>query len=105
MFISTLAVTKLETAEDPPANQEQMLAASIQPIVAFMVLVSITVHGLSIPFFSRAYSHAPFHRAEKLISFPPFSWATSTLPSNLVASSDAGCNPGVGAADASYQPR
>lgn len=29
-----------------------MLAATIQPIVAFMVLVSITVHGLSIPSFS-----------------------------------------------------
>lgn len=29
-----------------------MLAASIQPIVAFMVLCSIAVHGLSIPFFT-----------------------------------------------------
>lgn len=29
-----------------------MLHATIQPIVAFMVLCSITIHGLSIPFFS-----------------------------------------------------
>lgn len=29
-----------------------MLAATIQPIVAFMVLCSITIHGLSIPSFS-----------------------------------------------------
>lgn len=29
-----------------------MLAATIQPIVAFMVLCSITLHGLSIPSFS-----------------------------------------------------
>ncbi|KII86706.1 hypothetical protein PLICRDRAFT_43355 [Plicaturopsis crispa FD-325 SS-3] len=52
VFISTLAAEKLQKAEDPPANQEQMLHATIQPIVAFMVLCSITIHGLSIPFFS-----------------------------------------------------
>jgi hypothetical protein len=51
VFISTLAVEKLPY-EYPPTNQTQMLAASIQPIVAFMVLCSITVHGLSIPGFS-----------------------------------------------------
>ena len=33
-------------------GQQQLLAASIQPIVAFMVLCSIAVHGLSIPFFT-----------------------------------------------------
>lgn len=38
--------------EDPPADQRQLLAATIQPIVAFMVLCSITIHGLSIPSFS-----------------------------------------------------
>lgn len=43
---------KLPHPHDPPQNQEEFLAASIQPIVAFMVLCSIAVHGLSIPFFS-----------------------------------------------------
>ncbi|TFY54882.1 hypothetical protein EVJ58_g8593 [Rhodofomes roseus] len=52
VFISTLAAEQLPQPEDPPANQRQLLAASIQPIVAFMVLCSITIHGLSIPFFS-----------------------------------------------------
>lgn len=52
VFISTLAVEQLPPAHNPPQNQVELLAASIQPIVAFMVLCSITVHGLSIPFFS-----------------------------------------------------
>ncbi|EPT05141.1 hypothetical protein FOMPIDRAFT_1045207 [Fomitopsis schrenkii] len=52
VFISTLAAGQLPEPEDPPANQHQLLAASIQPIVAFMVLCSITIHGLSIPSFS-----------------------------------------------------
>ncbi|KIJ25191.1 hypothetical protein M422DRAFT_273866 [Sphaerobolus stellatus SS14] len=52
IFISTLAVEQLPHANDPPRDQIELLAASIQPIVAFMVLCSITVHGLSIPFFS-----------------------------------------------------
>ncbi|KAH9936219.1 Sodium/hydrogen exchanger family-domain-containing protein [Fomitopsis serialis] len=52
VFISTLAAGQLPKPEDPPANQRELLAASIQPIVAFMVLCSITIHGLSIPFFS-----------------------------------------------------
>ena len=52
VFISTLAAEQLPAAENPPQGQEQLLAASIQPIVAFMVLCSIAVHGLSIPFFT-----------------------------------------------------
>ncbi|KAI0720582.1 Sodium/hydrogen exchanger family-domain-containing protein [Cerioporus squamosus] len=52
VFISTLAAEQLPEPESPPEGQVQLLAASIQPIVAFMVLVSIAVHGLSIPFFT-----------------------------------------------------
>ena len=52
VFISTLAAEQLPEAHSPPEGQEQLLAASIQPIVAFMVLCSIAVHGLSIPFFN-----------------------------------------------------
>ncbi|KAH9924662.1 Sodium/hydrogen exchanger family-domain-containing protein [Epithele typhae] len=52
IFISTLAAQELPEAESPPQGQQQMLAATIQPIVAFMVLISIAVHGLSIPFFT-----------------------------------------------------
>ena len=52
VFISTLAAQKLPTPSNPPANQTEMLAATIQPIVAFMVLCSIIIHGLSIPSFS-----------------------------------------------------
>ncbi|KAG1770447.1 Sodium/hydrogen exchanger family-domain-containing protein [Suillus occidentalis] len=52
VFVSNLALTRLPTPEHPPANQAQYLAATIQPIVSFIVLGSIIVHGLSIPFFS-----------------------------------------------------
>ncbi|KAG1775339.1 Sodium/hydrogen exchanger family-domain-containing protein [Suillus placidus] len=52
VFVSSLALTRLPTPEHPPANQAQYLAATIQPIVSFVVLSSVIVHGLSIPFFS-----------------------------------------------------
>ncbi|KAI8986059.1 Sodium/hydrogen exchanger family-domain-containing protein [Trametes punicea] len=52
IFISTLAAEQLPTPQNPPQGQEELLSASIQPIVAFMVLCSIAVHGLSIPFFT-----------------------------------------------------
>ncbi|EMD40247.1 hypothetical protein CERSUDRAFT_112439 [Gelatoporia subvermispora B] len=52
VFISTLAAGQLPAPSTPPQGQTELLAASIQPIVAFMVLCSIAVHGLSIPFFS-----------------------------------------------------
>ncbi|THH04515.1 hypothetical protein EW145_g5463 [Phellinidium pouzarii] len=52
VFISTLAAGALPTPNNPTEDQVEMLAATIQPIVSFMVLCSITIHGLSIPFFS-----------------------------------------------------
>jgi len=54
IFISTLAVHKLPYPEKDqvPQNQAEYLAKSIQPIVSFVVICSILVHGLSIPFFS-----------------------------------------------------
>jgi sodium/hydrogen antiporter len=42
----------LPRPQSPPTNQAEHLAAVIQPVVAFMVLCSILIHGLSIPFFS-----------------------------------------------------
>lgn len=52
VFVSALALTRLPTPENPPADQAQCLAATIQPIVSFVVLGSIIIHGLSIPFFN-----------------------------------------------------
>ena len=52
IFISTLAVHKLPYPDGDPQNQAELLAKSIQPIIAFVVICSILVHGLSIPFFS-----------------------------------------------------
>jgi len=52
VFVSTLALTRLPTPENPPADQAQYLAATIQPIVSFVVLGSLVIHGLSIPFFN-----------------------------------------------------
>ncbi|KAI0033791.1 Sodium/hydrogen exchanger family-domain-containing protein [Vararia minispora EC-137] len=51
VFISTLAVIRLEETETD-STQIQLLKQTLQPIVSFTVLCSITVHGLSIPFFS-----------------------------------------------------
>ncbi|PCH43876.1 hypothetical protein WOLCODRAFT_90572 [Wolfiporia cocos MD-104 SS10] len=52
VFISTLALTRLPTPQNPPQDQAEHLAATLQTIVSFVVLGSITIHGLSIPFFS-----------------------------------------------------
>ncbi|KIK99333.1 hypothetical protein PAXRUDRAFT_822887 [Paxillus rubicundulus Ve08.2h10] len=52
VFVSALARARLPVPSTPPADQAQLLAASIQPIVSFIVLGSIIVHGLSIPFFN-----------------------------------------------------
>ncbi|KAJ7182504.1 Sodium/hydrogen exchanger family-domain-containing protein [Mycena crocata] len=52
VFVSTLALTRLPKPNNPPQDQQELLAATLQPIVAFVVLGSIIVHGLSIPFFS-----------------------------------------------------
>jgi len=53
-FISTLALTHLPAASDNPANQAELLTVIMQPIVAFTILGSILIHGLSIPAFSVA---------------------------------------------------
>ncbi|KAI0779988.1 Sodium/hydrogen exchanger family-domain-containing protein [Fomes fomentarius] len=52
IFISTLAVTELPKPQSPPQGQAELLAATLQTIVGFVVLGSIIIHGLSIPFFS-----------------------------------------------------
>jgi sodium/hydrogen antiporter len=70
VFISTLALTRLPEPHDPPQNQQELLAATLQPIVSFVVLGSILIRmsyyvwfgrfvltflladGLSIPFFT-----------------------------------------------------
>ncbi len=52
IFISSLATGILPRPQNPPTSQAEHLAALIQPVVAFMVLCSILIHGLSIPFFS-----------------------------------------------------
>ena len=52
VFIFTLAAETLPRPQIPPANQAERIAALIQPVVAFMVLCSILIHSLSIPFFS-----------------------------------------------------
>ncbi|KAF8340357.1 Sodium/hydrogen exchanger family-domain-containing protein [Cantharellus anzutake] len=56
IFISTLAVEEMPAFRPepghPPETQLELLSVSIQPIVSFIVLCSIAVHGLSIPFFS-----------------------------------------------------
>ncbi|GLB38785.1 putative sodium/hydrogen exchanger family protein [Lyophyllum shimeji] len=52
VFISTLANEVIHKDKHPHNQQIVLLSESIQPIVAFMVLCSITIHGLSITSFS-----------------------------------------------------
>ncbi|KAG6876771.1 hypothetical protein C0992_011852 [Termitomyces sp. T32_za158] len=52
IFISSLALHKLPAVHNSPKNEQELLAASLEPMVAFIVLCSIFIHGLSIPFFS-----------------------------------------------------
>jgi hypothetical protein len=47
VFISTLAVSKLDQPQSLPRNQEERLAASLHPIVSFVVLGSILIRGSS----------------------------------------------------------
>lgn len=52
LFISTLARSRLPTATYPPETDLDVLALSIEPIVYFIILCSVLVHGLSIPVFT-----------------------------------------------------
>ncbi|PFH50973.1 hypothetical protein AMATHDRAFT_192267 [Amanita thiersii Skay4041] len=52
VFVSTLAVHKLPAPHNPPESQQDLLALVLQPMVTFVVLGSIIIHGLSIPFFN-----------------------------------------------------
>ena len=52
VFISTLALSQLKVPHDPPQDQEEFLAATLQVIVSFIVLCSIIIRG-----FNPAYSY------------------------------------------------
>jgi len=51
IFISTLAINRLSDGGNNPADQEEILSSMLHPIVSFVVLCSILIHGLSIPAF------------------------------------------------------
>ncbi|KAH7105072.1 Sodium/hydrogen exchanger family-domain-containing protein [Auriculariales sp. MPI-PUGE-AT-0066] len=52
VFVSTLTLHRLPEPSNPPQDQTDLLALTIQPIVSFVILGSILIHGLSIPFFN-----------------------------------------------------
>ncbi|KAF4572450.1 hypothetical protein EYR36_006955 [Pleurotus pulmonarius] len=52
LFCGHFALTRLPEPQSPPQNQAELLAAVLHPIVSFVVLCSIIIHGLSIPFVS-----------------------------------------------------
>jgi len=43
IFVSALALHRLPEPRDPPQTQEDILAMALQPVVGFIVLVSIVV--------------------------------------------------------------
>ncbi|KAG5634264.1 hypothetical protein H0H81_002662, partial [Sphagnurus paluster] len=85
VFISSLALHQLPKPQNPPQNEEQMLAACLEPIVAFIVLGSIIIRmkpstaflrlllihrrkdGLSIPLFSLC-KHMLTRKSTKLVN-------------------------------------
>ena len=48
VFVSTLALNRLPKPNNPPRNQTERLAASLQIIVAFVVLGSIFIREYTI---------------------------------------------------------
>lgn len=62
MFISTLALTKLEQNRQEFSQQEQLLIAFMYPIVSFIVLCSILVRKPVPPIlFIVVRNHTPTH--------------------------------------------
>lgn len=47
VFVSTLALSELKVPHDPPQSQEELLAATLQIIVSFIVLCSIIIRKLN----------------------------------------------------------
>jgi sodium/hydrogen antiporter len=43
IFISTLALKQLPAPHSPPETQQELLAATMQPIICFIVLCSIII--------------------------------------------------------------
>lgn len=43
IFVSTLAVSRLPPPHNPPQNQQEILSATLQTIVSFVVLGSILI--------------------------------------------------------------
>ncbi|KZV63910.1 hypothetical protein PENSPDRAFT_656941 [Peniophora sp. CONT] len=79
IFISTLAAQQLPEPKSPPEGSAEIVAATIQPIVSFMVVVSIVIHGLSIPFFSLGRRvHTVTRTWSRQPSLPD--WAMHTRP-------------------------
>ncbi|QRV73291.1 Sodium/hydrogen exchanger family [Ceratobasidium sp. AG-Ba] len=81
IFISMLALNKLPASQGRIDDQVDCVVSSIQPIVSFIVLGSIVIHGLSIPFFSLgSWLHLTYvkakrgahHARESLRSVSPF---------------------------------
>ena len=50
IFISALALHKLPVPHDPPENDEELLAASLELIVAFVVVGSIFIRKRELAF-------------------------------------------------------
>lgn len=48
IFVSTLAVTRLPASHTPPEGQAELLSATIQTVVSFVVLGSIIIRNASV---------------------------------------------------------
>lgn len=83
LFVSTLALTRLPPPPEsgPPTTQQELLASVLHPIVSFVVLGSIVVHGFSITFFSfgkKASRRIAWYKDHKRRQSSPDSLSAST---------------------------
>ncbi|ETW80394.1 Na(+)/H(+) antiporter [Heterobasidion irregulare TC 32-1] len=75
VFISTLAITKLEQQTQDPSQEQQILIDSLSPIVSFLVLCSIMILPL-------AHAHRAGHRGARLA---PLGTALAPAPPHVPA--------------------
>lgn len=95
IFISTLGRTLLpEETPHPPTHPNHYLANSMIPITYFLVLCSIAVHGLTVPFFSAARNSTK--RLHHTISQGGLGARTRTLELNTTATWESWANRALG---------
>jgi hypothetical protein len=85
VFISTLALTRLPRPHSPPQSQPELLAACLEPIVAFMVLGSIFTRE-RFPYFPFPHADVSHRTLPKMVyPYPSSHWAGPSSRTHYLA--------------------